>query len=82
MSVNPIYEKKFSVSFKTAIPYTVGKIKEYERTSIDKAKEVVNHLKENHTVLSVWIDTFDENNNKTTVFHDCYINAFGNIIQN
>ena len=50
--------------------------------NIDKAKEVVNHLKENYTVLSVWIDTFDENNNKTTVFHDCYINAFGNIIQN
>lgn len=50
--------------------------------NIDKAKEVVNHLKENYTVLSVWIDAFDENNNKTTVFHDCYINAFGHIIQN
>ena len=50
--------------------------------NIDKAKEVVNHLKENYAVLSVWIDTFDENNNKTTVFHECYIDAFGKIIPN
>lgn len=51
-------------------------------SNIDKAKEVVNHLKENHAVLSVWIDTFDENDNKTTVFHECYIDAFGKIIPN
>ena len=48
--------------------------------SIDKAMKVVDRLKENHTVLSVWIDVFDENNIKETVYHDCFINAFGDLM--
>ena len=48
-------------------------------TSLEKALEVVAHTKEIHTVLSAWIDTFDENMNKQIVFHECYIDIFGNV---
>ena len=48
--------------------------------TIDKAMETITLLKENHTVLSAWVDVFDENNVKQTVFHECYINAFGNVM--
>lgn len=47
--------------------------------SLEKAMEIVARVKENHMVLSVWIDVFDENNSKQTVFHECYIDAFGDI---
>lgn len=44
--------------------------------SLEKAKEVIERMRENHTVLSAWIDVFDENNIKQTVFHECYIDVF------
>lgn len=47
--------------------------------SFEKAMEVIARVKENDTVLSVWVDTFDENNTKQTVFHECYIDALGYI---
>ncbi len=47
--------------------------------SLEKAMEVVGRVKENDTVLSVWVDTFDENNTKQTVFHECCIDAFGTV---
>lgn len=47
--------------------------------SLNKAIDVVARIKENNTVLSVWIDVYDENNIKQTVFHECYINAFGDV---
>lgn len=48
---------------------------------LDKAMEIVNRLKENEVVLSVWIDTYDDKGVKNTIYHDCYINAFGDIKQ-
>lgn len=48
--------------------------------SIGKAMTVIDRLKANNTVLSVWIDVFDENGIKDTVYHDCYINAFGDLM--
>jgi hypothetical protein len=36
-------------------------------------------MRHNFDVLSAWIDFIDENDNKTTVFHDCYVNALGDI---
>ena len=45
----------------------------------DKAIETINRLKEIHTVLSAWIDVFDENGVKRTVYHDCCINMFGDL---
>ena len=51
--------------------------------SLEQAMKNINFLRENHEVLSAWIDTFDEDANgkqiKTTVFHECYVNALGNI---
>ena len=44
--------------------------------SMEAAMDTINRLKNNHNVLSAWIDTF-ENNEKQTVFHECYIDAFG-----
>lgn len=46
--------------------------------SLEKAMEVVGRIKENETVLSVWVDLFDEGN-KRVVFHECYLDAFGGI---
>ena len=41
--------------------------------SLDRAKREIEQLKENHNVLSAWVDTFDVNNIKKTVFHECYL---------
>ena len=41
--------------------------------SLDRAKQEIEHLKENYNVLSAWVDTFDESNVKKTVFHECYM---------
>lgn len=48
--------------------------------SLDKAMEVIERTRENHKVLSAWVDVFDENKVKQTVFHECYINVFGNLM--
>lgn len=47
--------------------------------NLEKAKDIISRIKENNTVLSVWIDTFNEKNIKQTVYHECYIDAFGYI---
>lgn len=44
---------------------------------LNNAIKVVNRLKSNYNVLSAWVDVFDGDNIKHTVFHECYINAFG-----
>ena len=45
--------------------------------SMKEAMDDVNKGRENYRVLSAWIDTFDEDNKKTTVFHECYVDAIG-----
>lgn len=47
--------------------------------SLEESVKVIEKGKINYRVLSAWVDTFDNGNNKTTVFHECYINALGNI---
>lgn len=49
------------------------------KLSLDEALEVIDYTKESHIVLSAWIDVFDKNLNKQTVFHECYIDVFGNV---
>lgn len=49
--------------------------------SIEEAMKVVAKVKENYRTLSVWVDSFDESKTKHTVFHECYINVFGDVIQ-
>ena len=36
-------------------------------------------MRESHNVLSAWIDVFDKNDQKTTVFHECYVDVLGNV---
>lgn len=47
--------------------------------SLEQALKIVQTGRQNYRVLSAWIDVFDENSNKSTVFHECYVDAVGNI---
>lgn len=47
--------------------------------SLEEAIKIIEKGKQNYRVLSAWIDTFDINNHKVTVFHECYVNSIGNI---
>lgn len=47
--------------------------------SLDEAMKVIETVRHDHRVLSVWIDIFDNNKNKTTVFHECYVDFVGNV---
>lgn len=46
---------------------------------LENAMETIAKIKNDHNVLSAWIDVFDENNVKQTIFHECYIDIFGDI---
>ena len=46
--------------------------------SLDEAMEVVESYKRNWRVLTIWIDCYDDNNNKTIVYHECCIGILGN----
>lgn len=48
-------------------------------TSLESAMETIKRGRENYRVIAAWIDTFDENNEKETVYHQCYISAIGNV---
>lgn len=43
------------------------------QNTLEQAKNVIEHKRNSHNVLSAWIDIFDENDNKQTVFHECYM---------
>ena len=47
--------------------------------SVEVAIKVIESAKQTYRVLSAWIDTFDWQGNKSTVFHKCYVNAIGNV---
>lgn len=44
-----------------------------------EAMKIIERSRNNYRVLCAWIDVFDKNGNKSTVFHKCYVNAIGNI---
>lgn len=48
-------------------------------TSLEEAMKTIKRGRSNCRVLCAWIDTFDENNDKSTVFHECYVNTIGNV---
>ena len=48
-------------------------------TNLSVAKDKIKIMRDQHNVISAWIDVFDKNNNKTTIFHECYIDVMGNI---
>lgn len=41
--------------------------------TLEQAKYQIEFTRNSHNVLSAWIDIFDENDNKQTVFHECYM---------
>ena len=45
--------------------------------SMEEAMRVIKFARENFTVLSAWIDIFDDVGEKKTIFHECYVNALG-----
>lgn len=47
--------------------------------NIEESKKSIERGRKNYRVLSAWIDTFDKDKNKTTVFHECYLNALGQL---
>ena len=47
--------------------------------TLKDAMKVIRIGRENYRVLSAWIDCFDKKNEKTTIFHECYVNAIGNV---
>lgn len=49
--------------------------------SIEGAMALIEKGRKNYRVLSAWVDTFDKENHKTTVFHECYIDVLGNIMR-
>lgn len=42
------------------------------------AMEIIGR-RNNYRVLSAWVDVFDENNAKITMFHECYVNVVGKV---
>lgn len=46
-------------------------------TDIETAKSMIHQARKNYTVYSAWINTINENEEKQTVFHECYVNAIG-----
>ena len=47
--------------------------------SIEKAMEQIEFMRSNYTVLSIWVDCIDENNGKSVVFHECYVDVLGRV---
>ena len=47
--------------------------------SFEEAMKTIERGRNNYRVLCAWIDVFDKNNRKSTVFHECYIDAIGNV---
>ena len=47
--------------------------------AMSEAIKIIEKGKQNYRILSAWVDTFDTNNQKVTVFHECYVNAIGNV---
>lgn len=43
------------------------------------AIEIIERGRKNYRVLSAWVDVFDENNTKITMFHECYVNVVGKV---
>lgn len=47
--------------------------------NLEEAMKTIERGRSNYRVLCAWIDTFDENNHKFTIFHECYVDAIGNV---
>lgn len=75
-------KEKFELYWVSALIYEEGKKPWLLALSdscigLDKAMEAVKDIRSKHNVISAWIDKFHGDDVKTTVFHECYVNAFG-----
>ena len=43
------------------------------------AMKIIERGRNNYRVLSAWVDVFDKNNAKITIFHECYVNVVGKV---
>lgn len=41
--------------------------------SLEDAKKEIQYLKDRYNVISAYIDVYDQNNAKQTIFHECYL---------
>lgn len=48
-------------------------------SSLKESLGVIERSRKNFTVLSAWVYTYDGKGNKTTEFHDCYVDFSGKI---
>ena len=48
-------------------------------TSYNEAMRLIDTYRKNHRVLSAWIDIFDSDRIKKTVYHESYVDALGNV---
>lgn len=47
--------------------------------NLEKAMEQIEFMRSNYTVLSIWVDCIDENNRKSVLFHECYVDVLGRV---
>lgn len=48
-------------------------------SSLEEAMSMIAWFRHNNNTLSAWVDIFDENKVKHTVYHKCYIDICGNV---
>lgn len=48
-------------------------------TSYEEAIKLIDTYRKDHRVLSAWIDIFDSDRVKKTVYHESYVDGLGNI---
>ena len=48
-------------------------------TSYEEAMKLIDTYRKYHSVLSAWIDIFDSDRIKKTVYHESYVDALGNV---
>lgn len=46
-------------------------------SSLEAAMKTIERSRQNYNVLSAWVDVFDTDNVKHTVFHECYVDPLG-----
>lgn len=63
-------------TYEYGIPFLCASYNGY--LTLDEAMQNIEKQRKNYIVLSAWIDIF-ENDEKKTVFHECYLNVMGNV---
>lgn len=79
ISVETIFPEKPMLYWVSTIIFDEGDIKPWlcaistAQDTLEQAMYQLEFTRKHHNVLSGWIDVFDEDNTKQTVFHECYM---------